>query len=71
MWFGEKRIRGAAEGSEPGLWRGEREKGGSGEERKRRGSHKENTFPKQLTGKTRGADFHEFFSTSRTQRLWF
>ena len=31
-----------------------------GERRAHRGSHKENTSPKPLGGKTREADFHEY-----------
>ena len=47
--MGEKQTAGAVDGR-----KGERERG------VHRGSHKENTSPKPLTGKTRGADFLKF-----------
>ena len=54
MWLWEKWIMDTAEEWES-RWRERRQKD--------RGVHrtlyKENTFPKPLTGKTRGADFHE------------
>lgn len=44
----------AAEGREPWSQRREKESGAH------RGSHKENTFPMPVVGKSRGADFPEF-----------
>ena len=57
------------------LWRGRspgheegQERGGRGQVP--RGSYKENTFPKPLTGKMRGAGFSEFYS-QKVLRLEF
>lgn len=48
----------AEEGREPWSQRREKESGAH------RGSHKENTFPMPVVGKSRGADFPEFLQSA-------
>ena len=58
IWGFEKWIAGVAEGSEHWLQIEARERDRGREEGT--GNAQENTFPKRLTGKTRGAEFCEF-----------
>lgn len=58
--MGEKEITGAVEGSRGHGERLEKETGNERERGEQRGSQRENTSPKTLTGKMRGADFCKF-----------
>lgn len=59
-------IMGAAEESEPCLWREVK-----GRERVCRGSHKENTSPKDTDGKMRRSDFCEILQPAWLKDLSF
>lgn len=61
----EKLITGAVEGREPWSQRKARESEAS------RDKHNNNTYPKPLPGKRRGAEFCEFLQPGETQRLEF
>lgn len=54
LGLGKKWMTGRVEGRKPWSQRNVREREAYS------GTHKDNTSPKPLPGKTRGADFHEF-----------
>ena len=60
------------------LWRGgspdhrdERQRDRDRDTERSRGLNKKSTFPKSLTGKTRGAAYHKVFINSKAQSLKF